>query len=161
MIFVTVGTQLPFERLIEGVDKWAAQNKEQSIYAQIGNQSTYSPRYSEFCENLDPEEFTKIFNNAKVIVSHAGMGTIISSLLAEKPIIIMARDADKGEHRNQHQSSTCKQFNNYVGCYIAKTEEELFELLSNSDQLKAGSESKENILFQEALSKEIDHLISL
>ena len=43
---------------------------------------------------------------AKVIVSHAGMGSILTAIEAGKPVILMPRRADLGEHRNDHQRDT-------------------------------------------------------
>ncbi len=36
MIFVTVGEQLPFDRLVRAVDEWAAASGKE-VFAQIGN----------------------------------------------------------------------------------------------------------------------------
>ena len=36
-IFVTVGTQLPFDRLIAAIDSWAGKNAQADIFAQVGD----------------------------------------------------------------------------------------------------------------------------
>ena len=36
MIFATVGTQLPFDRLIVALDQWAASSPDVEVFAQIG-----------------------------------------------------------------------------------------------------------------------------
>lgn len=37
MIFVTVGHQTPFDRLIRLVDRWAEENMRHDLFAQIGH----------------------------------------------------------------------------------------------------------------------------
>jgi UDP-N-acetylglucosamine transferase subunit ALG13 len=114
MIFVTVGEQLPFDRLIRAIDEWAGTSKKE-IFAQVGR-SGYIPKYIS-CKNfLTLEEFKDKFMTAELIVAHAGMGTIISALENNKPILVMPRQAILGEHRNEHQYATAKRFSelNYI-----------------------------------------------
>ncbi len=44
MIFATVGTQLPFDRLIRALDGWAASNGGVEVFAQIGR-GEYEPSH--------------------------------------------------------------------------------------------------------------------
>lgn len=107
MIFVTVGTDMPFDRLIQAVEAWAQKNDRCDVFAQIG-EGGWKPKYLEFQEFLEPLEFKQRFEAADVIVAHAGMGTILSALHAGKPILIMPRKASLGEQRNEHQLATAK-----------------------------------------------------
>ena len=77
MIFVAVGTQFPFDRLVRFMDEWAAENEEQVI-AQIG-EGSYTPKHMEFERFMDGEQYNKNISEASVFVSHAGMGNIISA----------------------------------------------------------------------------------
>lgn len=54
------------------------------------------------------DEFDKLCHDARLIVAHAGMGTIISAMTKGKPIIVFPRIAALGEHRNEHQLATSK-----------------------------------------------------
>lgn len=107
MIFVTVGTQLPFTRLIDAMDEIAGRLDEE-IIAQTGpgegNWSNLDCR-----KNLEPEEFGKLFSAARVIVAHAGIGTILSARSRRKPLILLPRRFSFGEHRNDHQMATAGQ----------------------------------------------------
>lgn len=129
-IFLTVGTQLGFDRLVKAVDLWAKDNPRIDFFAQIGAGS-YTPNNMSFTQYLTDDEYNKIFSLSDVIVSHAGMGTIISSRLNSKPIIIMPRDQMLGEHRNSHQMATCERFKDLDGCYIAKNETSVQDFLSD------------------------------
>jgi UDP-N-acetylglucosamine transferase subunit ALG13 len=105
MIFATVGTQLPFDRLLLGLDSWAARNPGVPVLAQCG-ESRRSLRHIETVAHLSQTEFRARLRAAKLIVAHAGMGTILSASELGKPVILMPRRAKFGEHRNDHQQDT-------------------------------------------------------
>lgn len=108
MIFVTVGTQLPFDRLVSVVDEWAGAHGI-SGFAQIGP-GKYLPRHMAFDRFIGPDSFEERVRSARCIISHAGMGSIISALSHAKPAIMMARRFELGEHRNDHQRATAAKF---------------------------------------------------
>ena len=140
MIFVTIGTQLPFDRLIKALDEWNA-SAQKDIFAQIGK-GKYHPKYMKYTSYLEPTEFQSYFSEANIIISHAGMGTIISSLMQQKTVIVLPRRSELGEHRNNHQMATCKKFQNRKGCFVAWNEKELLKHLFKLDDLKPGSLSE-------------------
>ena len=105
-IFVTVGTELPFDRLIAAVDDWAgATGRGRDVFAQIGHTS-YVPRHIAWAPMIEGREFRQLFDRADLIVAHAGMGTILAALELERPLVVVPRRADLGEHRNDHQLAT-------------------------------------------------------
>lgn len=109
MIFVTIGTQEPFDRLIKAVDDFAPQLQGIPIVAQVFN-STYKAKNLQTFDFLTPVEFENYFQQASLVISHAGMGTIISALVNAKPIVIVPRQVKYHEHRNDHQMATAKRF---------------------------------------------------
>jgi UDP-N-acetylglucosamine transferase subunit ALG13 len=135
MIFLTVGTQLPFDRLVELLDGWAARNPDIKIFAQIGD-AAYQPQHFEYCAFLNEQEYARAFDGADFILAHAGMGTILSSLMAAKPVVVFPRVAALGEHRNEHQLATCRKLEGLRGCYIAYENGELLSLLDNLQSLE-------------------------
>jgi UDP-N-acetylglucosamine transferase subunit ALG13 len=86
MVFVTAGTQLPFDRLIKVVDKIAADYPDVKFVVQALN-SQYSANNIQIVDFLSSSDFNKHLNNAKLIISHAGMGTIISALVKESQLL--------------------------------------------------------------------------
>jgi UDP-N-acetylglucosamine transferase subunit ALG13 len=106
-VFVTVGGQLPFDRLVLTVDAWAALDCPHDVFAQIGD-TPLRPPHLNHMRFLDPPAFGHRLRWADVIISHAGMGTIITALEYSKPILIMPRRADLREHRNDHQIATAR-----------------------------------------------------
>ncbi len=130
MIFVTVGTQLPFDRLIALADE-AAPSLSRPVFAQIGI-CTYAPRNIEYSARLTPLEFDRLFSQADMIVSHAGIGTVLTAQKYRKPIVLFPRRAALGEHRNDHQLATVNALEGRSGVYIARTEDELRTLLGST-----------------------------
>lgn len=135
MIFIVVGTQEPFDRLIKYMDEWAGIYKYPNIIAQIAH-SSYKPSNFEWFDFIPVTEFDNKFKQANLIVSHAGMGSILSALQYSKPIIVMPRLADLKEHRNDHQVATAKSFSKlgYVNAVYSK--EELFASLNKRNEIK-------------------------
>lgn len=118
MIFLTLGTQLPFPRLVRALDEVASDLGE-PVFGQIGD-SPYRPQHFESVPFLSPQEFRTRFAAARVIVGHAGIGTILSGLKAEKPLVLMARRAAQGEHRNDHQLATAAQLGRIPGIHVVE-----------------------------------------
>ncbi len=131
MIFVTIGTQAPFDRFIKLIDEIAT-SLDDEIIAQV-NHLGFKPKHIKVVDFLAPDEFNELFDKANLVVSHAGMGTILSALQKHKPIIIFPRIAALGEHRNEHQLATAKKFKDLGSVYVAMNEEELKELLLRKD----------------------------
>lgn len=128
MIFVAVGTQFPFNRLIEYMDSWASEHEEEVI-AQISDGS-YTPENMKWERFLDGEQYNRNIANATIFVSHAGMGNIISAREQQTPIIVMNRQFTLGEHRNDHQADGLEWMNKMDGVFTASTQEELNKQLN-------------------------------
>lgn len=141
MIFVTVGEQLPFDRLITAIDTNAAK-MEQEIFAQIGHKSI-TPQHITCKDFITPKEYNEYFLQADLIIAHAGMGTIISAMEHNKPIIVMPRRCSFGEHRNDHQFSTAKRFGELGYITVAQDEQELVCYLQDIDTFIGSWKSRE------------------
>jgi UDP-N-acetylglucosamine transferase subunit ALG13 len=136
MIFATVGTQLPFDRLIDFLDKWHLKQGVTGSFAQIGEQGK-EPKNMPFAKSLTSLQFAKKIANCKVIVSHAGMGTILTALQVRKPVVIMPRQVQFGEHRNDHQLATANNLRGRKGIHIADDEAALLSILDELNSLEA------------------------
>ncbi len=135
MIFVTVGSDLPFDRLVRVVDQWAADNQRTDVFAQIGK-TDWRPAFIPYRQFLEPAEFSQRVASATTIVSHAGMGTILSALRWEKPILVMPRRHALREVRNEHQLATARRLAEMGKVSVAFDEAELREKLARLDELK-------------------------
>lgn len=128
MIFVTVGTQLMFDRLIAAVDAWAGAGAGRDVFAQIGP-TRFQPRHVEYAQFISPAECRERMMTADAIVAHAGMGTILTALEMGKPLLVMPRRAALGEHRNDHQLATAHRFADLGRVKVAFDETQLVQRL--------------------------------
>lgn len=108
MIFVTVGSQMPFDRLIAGVAAWAAAQPElPDVLAQVGD-TELRPAQLRTVRSLSPEEFRSAVAEAEVIVAHAGMGSVLTAMEFGKPLVVLPRKGALRETRNDHQIATAR-----------------------------------------------------
>ena len=136
MIFVTVGTQLPFDRLIGAVDAWAGAGSTVPVFAQIGP-SRLRPSNIEYAQFISPSECAERMEEASAIVAHAGMGTILTALELGKPLLVLPRRAMLGEHRNEHQLATAHRFSELGKLQVAFDETELPSALDDLNRAVA------------------------
>jgi UDP-N-acetylglucosamine transferase subunit ALG13 len=129
MIFATVGTQLPFDRLIRALDEWAARNPHEEVFAQIGN-TDYIPQHIAWERTMTAEAFDSRLIDCDTVVAHAGMGTIISSVEYGKRVVCMPRRASYGEHRNDHQLATADRLAHLNNLEVVHSAEDLALALS-------------------------------
>ncbi len=131
MIFATVGTQLPFDRLLLGLDTWAANNPHLSILAQSGvSESQFS--HIRTVSHMGQAAFQEHFEQARLIVGHAGMGTILCAAELGKPVILMPRRAEFGEHRNDHQQDTADEMSRLSNVTVAADQQALHRALDQA-----------------------------
>ena len=136
MILVTVGTDMPFDRMVRVVDAWAGETRRQDIFAQIG-EGGWEPQHIRFAHFLQPPEFAEHFRGATLIISHAGMGTILTALHHRKPILVMPKRASLGEHRNEHQLATARRMRDLGNVNVAFDETELRARLERLHELES------------------------
>jgi UDP-N-acetylglucosamine transferase subunit ALG13 len=132
MIFVTVGTQLHFDRLVRAVDQWAGIRGIPDVFAQVGP-SEHQFEHIQAKQFIEPTDFRKRVEMARLVIAHAGMGSIITALELGKRIIVMPRRASMGEHRNDHQIATAKKFAQQGRIEVAFSEQELIGKLDHLD----------------------------
>ena len=119
MIFVVLGTQkFQLNRLLKEVDDLIENGGiTQEVIAQIGN-SDYEPKHYKYYRFIDKKQFDEFIERATVVITHSGVGSIISALRAKKPVVIYPRLQKYHEHVDDHQLDIAKAFEkkNYVIC---------------------------------------------
>jgi UDP-N-acetylglucosamine transferase subunit ALG13 len=123
-LFLTVGAQMPFDRLVQAVDRWAAAHPEHEVRAQIG-ESELRPSALAWTKFLPPADFVAACREADALVGHAGIGTLFAAMEHGKPVLVLTREAARRETRNDHQTATAKRFVQYQGVEVAWTTEEV------------------------------------
>lgn len=143
LIFVTVGSQMPFDRLISAMDAWAGCNPDVKVFAQIGK-STLTPTHMEHCESLSPSEFRRKVTDCSLLVAHAGMGSVLTGLEFSKPMVLMPRLGSLRETRNDHQVATSRWLTQKPGIYIANAETDIPDSISRALSKPASNCSQES-----------------
>ena len=100
MIFTMVGThEQQFDRLVRAVD--TLETDEQRII-QYGY-SAYEPVSSEAHEFLPFDEVKRYIQDANVVITHSGTGSVMLALSLGKLPIVAPRYKKYGEHIDNHQ----------------------------------------------------------
>lgn len=123
-IFLTVGSMLPFDRLVRAVDNWAERQGDHQIFAQIG-ESDYKPANFEYHSKISPAEFRGHCGKCDLIISHVGMGTVITALECNKPLIALPRRQELKEVTSTHQLATANWLEDRPSIYIIYNEDEI------------------------------------
>jgi UDP-N-acetylglucosamine transferase subunit ALG13 len=127
-IMLVVGSLFPFDRLVRLVDTWASGLEGIKVIGQIGK-GNYLPVNIESYPLLRADEFNRIFNESDLVVTHAGMGIILKSLVAGKPIVVLPRQLALKEINTDHQMATAKALERMGYVHVAWTNEELQDYL--------------------------------
>ena len=149
MIFVTVGAQMPFDRLVREVDSWSATRCGTEVFAQIGDTS-WCPGHMEWAPLLSPCDYRQRLYEADAVVTHAGMGTILTALEFGTPVLVMPRRGDLLETRNDHQLGTAAAFADAGLVSVAWNERQLPLALEHLEDIaaptRAGSHASVRLL---------------
>ena len=133
MIFLTVGTQFSFNRLVKEIDKAIELRLiTEMVYGQIGK-GAYQPYNFVTTATLKKALFDKYVRWASYIIGHAGMGTIITAMENDKPLLVMPRQKKYGEVVNNHQIAIARKFEESGHILVAYNEQELSKKI---EQLK-------------------------
>ncbi len=111
MIFVTLGTQdKQFNRLIKAIDKEiVAGTIKEEVIVQSGY-STYESKNMIIKKMIPLAEFNEYVKKCNLLITHAGVGSIMTGLLNNKKVIAVARKRAFHEHNNDHQLQIAEEF---------------------------------------------------
>ena len=138
MIFVTVGThEQPFNRLVEYMDKWAAEHDEEVIM-QTGF-STYEPKHCEWSKLYPYSQMVELVEKARIVITHGGPSSFIMPLQIGKIPIVVPRKKDFDEHVNDHQVEFSKAVAERQGSIIVvEAENDLAGIIARYDEIING-----------------------
>jgi UDP-N-acetylglucosamine transferase subunit ALG13 len=101
MIFVSVGThEAPFDRLLLAVRDLRL---DEELVVQHGPSSVRCERATTEFDYLPFEQVVELVREARVVVTHAGVGSVMLALSNDKRPVVMARVRELGEHVDDHQ----------------------------------------------------------
>jgi UDP-N-acetylglucosamine transferase subunit ALG13 len=128
MIFVSVGSMLPFNRLVQTMDGWAQRHPETPVVIQYGDGS-YQPRFAKGLRLIPAAQYRDFVTQANLFVAHAGMGSIITAIQAGKPLLMLPRLQSLGEHNTDHQLATARNVGNRAGLHVAADADDLLAMV--------------------------------
>jgi UDP-N-acetylglucosamine transferase subunit ALG13 len=99
---ITVGTLLPFDRLVNAVASLNPAIRPSRLIAQVGKGGT-RPEGMDVRESIDFGEMQQLLERANVVFCHGGTGSLITALRAGCRVVAMPRSADLGENNDDHQ----------------------------------------------------------
>ncbi len=152
MIFVVIGLTYGFERLIKKMDEIAGKIKEEVII-QIGL-TDYKPKNAKFFKFSSEEYFNNKFRKARIIISHAGTGTILTARKFKKPIIIVPRQKKYGEVIDDHQMEIATELEGHKNIKI------IYELNKLEENLNISYENFNSIKYDSKLVDSLKNYLS-
>ena len=119
MIFVTLGTQdKKFDRLLKIIDENIKNNViKEKVIVQSGY-TKYKSDNMQLFNYVNMEDFDKYIDECSLLITHGGVGNILSALKKNKKIIAVPRLAKYKEHTNDHQLQIVNNF--YEKGYILR-----------------------------------------
>jgi beta-1,4-N-acetylglucosaminyltransferase len=127
VIFLTVGSMFPFDRLIQAVDEMVGDGRiTDQVSAQIGD-GKYEPKNFPFKRFMGKPEYERELAAASYLIAHAGAGTIALALETGKPLLVLPRLSANKEHVNDHQIATARKFAELGHVLVANDVSELSE----------------------------------
>ena len=112
MILITLGTQdKKFHRLLEAVQKQIdKKNIKEEIVVQAGSSCDFKSNDMKIFDLIPMDEYDKLIENCDILITHGGVGTIITGLKNNKKVIAAARLEKYKEHVNDHQLQIIESF---------------------------------------------------
>ena len=161
MIFVMLGTQNnSFQRLLEEVDKLISKHIiKEEVVVQAGY-TQYQPKCEKMkiIDFMPREELDTYEQNANFIITHGGVGSIITSLEKGKKVIAVPRLHQYGEHVNNHQTEIVEKFNQGGNIIGLQTVEELEEAIKKVQDFEPKPYIENNKKMLEIIEKFIDNI---
>ena len=162
MIFVTLGTQdKTFERLLKAIDKSIEKGEiKEKVIVQAGN-TKYESKNMEILDLISPDKFQQLVDECDLLITHGGVGSILSAVKQGKKIIAAPRLKKYNEHVNDHQKQIIKEF--AKDGYIIELEDmdKLGEALQKAKKFKPKkfkSHTKEMINLVEGIIEKENHI---
>ena len=117
MILVTLGTQdKDFKRLLVAIDREIEKkNIKDKVIVQAGT-TKYESKNMEIFDLIPTDKFDELMNECDLLITHGGVGSILTGVTKNKKVIAAARLAKYNEHVNDHQLQIIENFtkHNYI-----------------------------------------------
>lgn len=154
MILVTLGTQdQKFYRLLDYIETSHINDR---IVVQAGGSNDYKSKKMDIFKFIDYDEMNKLIDEADVIITHGGTGSILTPLKKGKKVIACARLEKYQEHINDHQKEIVTLFKNEGYILELNEENNLDDLMKEMKKFKVKKYVSNTDNFITGLKKLID-----
>ena len=137
MIFITLGTQdKPFTRLLDKVESLLKEKKIKTRVVVQAGCTKYKSKYMEIFELLPMDEFEKMMDSCDILITHGGVGSIVTGLKKNKKVLAVARLKKYGEHTNDHQLQIIEEFSKKGYILPVNDLDDLENILNQVDKFK-------------------------
>ena len=110
LIFVTIGWMRAFERLVKEMDRLASKLDEKVIM-QIGS-TDYEPKNCDYFRFAPRSKIEDLCIESRMVICHAGVGSILTAIKYNKPLILVPREKKYREVFDDHQLEIAGQMKN-------------------------------------------------
>jgi len=111
MIFVTLGTNdESFVRLLKAIDKEIKNGTiKEKVVVQAGC-TKYNSKNMTILDLVPRDEFEKLIEECDLLITHGGVGSILTGINKGKKVIAVPRLSKYNEHGNDHQLQIVENF---------------------------------------------------
>ena len=138
MILVTLGTQdKQFYRILEALEvKLDKHLINDEVVVQAGCSADFKSKYMKIFDLIPMDEFDEMIKKCDLLITHGGVGSIITGLKNNKKVIAAARLSKYNEHVNDHQLQIIDNFSKEG--YILKLDnfDDIDKLIKDSSKFK-------------------------
>lgn len=161
MVFVTFGTQKhSFERLIKKiVSSKELENEDiiiQSGYTKIDEK--YKRDNIEYFNFLNEEKYNEYIKKSEYVITHAGVGSILSAVKLNKKVLVVSRLKKYNEHMDDHQTQIAQEFKKKKFVLILEEDDDIDKKIIKLKNFNM-KEFKEKNNYIEIIEKTIDTMI--
>jgi len=161
MIFVTLGTQdKSFVRLLDAIQKQIDKgNIKEKVVVQAGYTS-YTSSKMEIFDYMLKDDFERFMETCDILITHGGVGSIMTGLNSGKKIIAAARLKEYGEHTNNHQIQIIDKFSQDGYIVALDNFDNLDKALEKAKKIKVKKYKSNTKNIVNYLEKYIDNILN-
>ncbi|MGB5553486.1 MAG: PssE/Cps14G family polysaccharide biosynthesis glycosyltransferase [Flavobacteriaceae bacterium] len=137
MILVTLGTfPTEFTRPLIELERLLEQGLiKEEVIVQNGH-TPFESKFMTLRPFMSPDEITELYKKARVIISHAGTGSLIKGIKLEKKVIAVARLSKYNEMVDDHQVELLDTFTELNYIYPWYETDQLNDILNAIDSFE-------------------------
>lgn len=161
MILVTLGTQdKKFTRLLDSIQKLIDKKIiKEKVVVQAGCTCDYNSKDMEIFDLIPMDDFDKLISECDILITHGGVGSIITGLKNDKKVIAAARLKKYGEHTNDHQLQIIENFAKEGYIIPLENFDDLEEILKSIKKFKPKKYKTNSNNFNKLIKSKIDFYI--